>query len=137
MHQSGHGRVRIFAARIAHFPRSGVRFLDARHDLPANRTVFIRRINQVEKIRRDAERELVVRELRARQFLRRERGQEFLQLLDRGDAVLQLPVPVVPVGVRNVVPETPTGGFGISSRFEADCPKAAPCCPWMNCQPAF
>ena len=35
MHESRHGRVRIFAARVAHFPRRGVRFLDARHDLLA------------------------------------------------------------------------------------------------------
>ena len=103
--------MRIFAARIAHFPRRGVRFLDARNDLPADRAIFIRRINQVEKIRRDGERELGVRQFRAGKFLRRERGQKSLQLLHRGDAVLELPAPVVPVGVGNVAPEAASGGL--------------------------
>ena len=69
MHEAGHGRMRIFAARVAHFPRRGVRFLDARNDLPADRAIFIRRINQVEKIRRDGERELVVGQFRAGQSM--------------------------------------------------------------------
>ena len=53
---------------------------------------------------------LCVREFRAGKFLRRERGHQSLQLLRRGDAVFQLPAPVVPVGVGNVVPETASGG---------------------------
>ena len=117
MHESRHGRMRIFAARVAHFPRRGVRFLDARHHLLADRAKLVRRVNEVEKIRRDGERELVVGEFCARMFLRRERGQKLLQLLDRGDAVLHLPAPVVPVGVGNVMPETPSGGFESLQRF--------------------
>ena len=107
MHQSGHRRMRIFAARIAHFPRRGVRFLDARDDLPADRAILIRRVNQVEEIRRDGQRQLVVGQLRAGEFLRRQRRHQPLKLLDRGDAVLELPVPVVPVGIGNVGPKTP------------------------------
>ena len=66
MHQARHRRMRIFAARVAHFPGRGVGFLEPRHDLAAHRAVFIRRINQVEEIRRDAQRQLVVGQLRAR-----------------------------------------------------------------------
>jgi hypothetical protein len=65
-----------------------VRLLNARNDLLADRTIFIRRINQIEKIRRDAERQLGVREFGAGEFLRRERGQKRFELLDVRDAVL-------------------------------------------------
>ena len=106
MHESGHRRMRIFAHWIAHFPRSGGGFLNARNDLTANGTIFICRINQVEKIRRDAERELGVRKLRACQFFGRQRGEKIFQLFDRRDAVLHLPAPVRPIRLGNVMPET-------------------------------
>ena len=111
MHESGHWRMRIFADGIAHLPRRSVGFGELGNDLQPDGAVFIRRINQVEKIRRDGERELGVREFRAGEFLRRERGQKFLQLLHRRDAVLELPFPVVPVGVRNIAPQTASGGM--------------------------
>ena len=110
MHEAGHGRMRILAARVAHLPRRGVGFLDVRNDLQADRAMFVRRINQVEKIRRDGQRELVVGQFCAGEFLRRERGHQSLQLLRRGDAVFELPAPVVPVGIGNVVPEAAAGG---------------------------
>jgi hypothetical protein len=119
MHEAGHGRMRIFAARVAHFPRRGVRFLDARNDLPADGAMLIRRVNQVEKIRRDGQRELVVRQFRAGEFLRRERGHQPLQLLRRGDAVFELPAPVVPVGIGNIVPEAAAGGVEFLQRLES------------------
>jgi len=81
----------ILAARVAHFPRRGVRLLDARDDLLADRAMLVQRVNEIEKIRRDGERELVVRQFRAGEFLRRERGHEALQLLRRGDAMFELP----------------------------------------------
>ena len=119
MDEAGHGRMRILAARVAHLPRRGVRFLDARNDLPADRAIFIRRINQVEKIRRDGQREFGVREFRAGKFLRRERGHQPLQLFRRGDAVFELPAPVVPVGVGNVMPETAAGGVKFLQKLES------------------
>ena len=62
MDQARHRHVRIFAARIGHFMRRSPRFLDARDDLPADRAVGIIAIDEVEKIRRDGERELVAGE---------------------------------------------------------------------------
>ena len=67
-------------------------------------------VNQVEKVRRDGQRELVICEFCAGKFLRRERGHQALQLLGRRDAMFELPTPVLPVGVRNVMPETAAGG---------------------------
>ena len=94
--------MRILAARVAHFPGGRVGFLDARNDLPPDRAVLVRRIDQVEEIRRDGQGQLVVGEARARPLLRREGRHQPLQLLQRGDPVLELPVPVVPVGIRNI-----------------------------------
>ena len=82
MHQSGHRRMRIFAARIAHFPRRVVCFFDPRNDLPADGAVFIRRINQVEKERRDGQGEFRVGQFGAGVFLRRERRHQPLELFE-------------------------------------------------------
>ena len=99
MHQSGHRRMRIFAARIAHFPWRVVCFFDPRNDLPADGAVFIRRINQVEKARRDGQGQFRVGQFGAGIFLRRERWHQPLELFERSDAVFELPAPVVPVSV--------------------------------------
>ena len=126
MDQSGHGRVGILAARVAHFPRRGVRFGDLGNDLQPHRTMFVRRINQVEEIRRDGQCEFGVRQFRAGKFLRRERGQESLQLLRRCDAVFELPAPVIPIGVGNIVPEAAPGGVKFLERSGVGGPPAAP-----------
>ena len=118
MHQAGHGRMRILAARVAHFPWRGAGFLDARNHLPADRAMLIRRVNQVEKIRRDGQREPGVRELRAGEFLRRERGHQPPQLFRRRYPVFELPAPVVPVGVGNIMPETAPGGVEFLQKLE-------------------
>src|SRR3569833_2358955 len=68
MHESRHWRVRIFPARVAHFPGRRMRLLNARDDLPADRTVFVRGIDEAKKIRRDGERQYVVCEFRAGEF---------------------------------------------------------------------
>ena len=109
MHQTGHGRMGILAAGIAHLPRCGLGFLHAGNHLAADGAIFIGRVNQIEEIRGDTQRQLVVGEGGPGEFLGRERGQEPLQLLNGGDAMLELPAPVIPVGVGNVVPETATG----------------------------
>ena len=93
-------------------------FFDPRDDLAADRTVFVRGIDQVEKVRRDGERELVIREFRAGIFLGRQRRHQPMQLLERGNAVLELPVPVVPVRIRNVAPEAPAGGMKFFESLE-------------------
>ncbi len=118
MHQAGHGRMRILAARVAHFPGRRVRFLDARDDLPANRAILVRRINQVEEIGRDGQRELVVGQFRAGIFLRRQRRHQPLQLFEGRDSMLELPVPVVPIRVGNVAPKSPAGGVKLLERFQ-------------------
>ncbi len=119
VHQTGHGRVRILAARVAHFPGRSVCFLDTRNDLPPDGTVLIHRIDQVEKIRRDGQRKLVVCEFRAGELLRRERGHQALQLFRRRDAVFELPAPVVPLGIRNVAPEAAPGGAKLLQTLES------------------
>ena len=111
MHESGHRRMRILAARVAHFPRRGVHFLDAGNHLPADRTVFVRRVDQVEKVRRDGEGQFMVGQSGARVFLRRQRRHQPPELFERRDAVFELPAPVVPVSVRHVRPEAAPGGF--------------------------
>jgi hypothetical protein len=72
MHQTGHGRMRIFPAGIAHFPRRAVRFFDARNDLPANGTELVGGIDQIEEIGRDGHRELGICENRPGALLGRE-----------------------------------------------------------------
>jgi len=71
----------ILPAGIAHFPGRRVRLLDARDDLPADGTVFIRRIDQVEEVRRDAQGQLVIGQFGPGEFLRGEVGHEPLKLL--------------------------------------------------------
>ena len=73
--------------------------------------MFVRRINQVEEIRGDGKRKLGVGQFRPGEFLRRERGHQPLELLGAGDAVFELPVPVVPVGISDVVPKAAPGGM--------------------------
>jgi hypothetical protein len=68
--------------------------------------MLVRRVNEVEEIRRDGQRQLVVGQLRPGAFLRRQRGHQVFELCQRTDAVLELPTPVVPVGLGNVAPET-------------------------------
>ena len=107
VHQARHRRMRVLAARVAHLPRRDVRFLDARDDLPANRAVLVGRVNEVEEVGRDGQRQLVIGQRRAGDFLRRQRRHQPLELLDGGNAVLELPVPVVPVRIRHIGPKTP------------------------------
>src|ERR1051325_8192961 len=81
--------------------------------------MFVRRINQIEKIRRDAERKFVIGEARAGDFLRRERGHQAFELFPRTDAVLELPAPVIPIAVRHVAPEATTGGTELFQKLRS------------------
>ena len=58
MHQSRHRHVRILAAGIGHVVRRRPRLFDPRNDLAPNRAIRIVALDQVEKMRRDGEREL-------------------------------------------------------------------------------
>src|ERR1035438_2920209 len=81
--------------------------------------MLIHRVNEIEKIRRDGEREFVVRQFRAGEFLRRERGHQALQLLRRGDAMFKLPMPVVPIGIGNIAPKAAAGGVEFLQKLES------------------
>ena len=82
-----------------------MRLFDSGNDLPPDRAIFIRRVNEVEEEGRNAQCEPGVGQLRAGVFLRRERRHEPLQLAQSGNAVAELPLPTVPVFVRNVAPK--------------------------------
>jgi hypothetical protein len=77
----------------------------ARDDLLANRAVRVVAVDEVEKIRRDRERQFLVREQAARPLLGRERHVA-LELLDGREPVLELPRPILPVGCRDVLPKS-------------------------------
>ncbi len=110
MDETGDGRMGIFTAGVGHFPGGGIGFFDAGDDLPADGAIFVRRVNEVEEVGGDGQREFGVGQERAGAFLGGERGHEALELLDRGDAVLELPAPVIPILVGNVAPEAAAGG---------------------------
>ncbi len=109
MHQARHGGVAVLAARIAHFPRSRPGFFDARDDLAANRAIFIGRINEIEEEGCDGQRQLGIGQLSAGIFLRGEGRHQAMELFQAGDAVFQLPLPTVPLPVRNVAPKPASG----------------------------
>ena len=84
-------------------------FLDARDDLAADRAVGIVRVDQVEEMRGDRHRELGAGQQHAGAFL----GGEFDPLLELGerlDAVLQLPLRILPMAERLLRPVA--GGVG-------------------------
>ena len=105
MNQAWHWRVGIFTARIRHFPRRGIGLFDARDDLPSDGTILIGWINQVEKIRRDGQSQLVVGQRGTRKFLGCERGHQALQLFDARNSMLKLPAPIIPFGIGNITPK--------------------------------
>ncbi len=105
MHEAGHRHVRILAARVRHVVGRFPALLDAGNDLAANRAIRIVLLDQVEKMRRDRERELRSGEQDAVAFVIRQ-VEMLLQLRERGDAILELPFPVVPEFRRHVGPVT-------------------------------
>lgn len=95
MDQPRHRHVRIFAARIHHVVGRSPGFLDPGDDLAADRVLRIITRDQVEKVRRDGQSELVAREQNAAAFFIR----KFEVLLELGqgcDPVFELPFPIVP-----------------------------------------
>ena len=100
MDQSRHRHVRVFPAWVRHVVGRTPRFLDPRNHLTPDRIVRIFARDQIEKVRRNRERQLVAGEQNAGAFLFAQR-KVFLQLTQLSDAVLQLPFPVVPKFRRN------------------------------------
>ena len=95
MHQSRHRHVRIFPARVRHVVRRGPCFFDPRDDLSPDRAIGIVALDQIEKMRRDREREFVAGKQHAGAFFIG-KGEMLLELRQRGDAILELPFPVIP-----------------------------------------
>ena len=118
MDEPGHRRVRVFAAGVGHFPRRGVRLLQAGNHLPADGTVLVLGVNEVEEVRRDGHRQLGAAEDGSGAFRGREGGEELLELLDGRDAMLELPLPVVPLRVGDVRPRAAPGGVELFECLE-------------------
>jgi hypothetical protein len=69
MNQPRHGHVRIFPAWVSHVVGRTPRFLDPRDHLTPNRIVRIFARDQIEKVRRNRQRELVAGQQNAAAFL--------------------------------------------------------------------
>jgi hypothetical protein len=74
-----------------------VRLFDPRHDLAAYGAPGIAGIHQVEKVRSDSESQFGVGEFRSLEFCIGYVGKIRFQVLQVVDAVLQLPLPVIPI----------------------------------------
>src|SRR5438445_13843970 len=95
----------ILSQRIEPLLRTREHLGFTRYDLESDRTLGIVDVDQVEKIRRDRQCELVPGKSDASALLGRERHVT-LQLVEGRDAVLQLPTPVLPICCRDVLPMT-------------------------------
>ena len=103
VHQAGDGHMAILSTRIGHLPRRRVSLLHAWDHLPANGAIGIIRLDEIEEVRCDGKRELASCE-QGPCPLRGSHGDEVLEFPKRGNAVLQLPFPVVPFLCGNVRP---------------------------------
>ena len=104
--RDGHGA--FLADRVLGFARSDIGFFDARDDLPTDRTVRILGVDQVEEMGRDRQGQLMRgKETTFPLFLGQR--QPLLELRKGGDAVAELPVPVVPLRGGHVLPEPLAG----------------------------
>ena len=104
MHQTRYRHVRIFAARIGHVVGRRPRFFDPWNDLTPDwilRIFFSR--NQIEKVRRDREREFVAGKQNAAAFFFAKIDM-LLELSERGDPIFELPFPIVPEFRRDLRP---------------------------------
>src|SRR5882724_6228664 len=95
MHQTRYRHVRIFTTRIGHIVRRCPGFFDARNDLSPDRIVWIIWRDQIEKMRRDREREFISGKQNAVPLLL-VKIEMFFELSERGDSVFKLPFPIVP-----------------------------------------
>ena len=104
MHQSWDGHVRIFAAGIGHVVGRRPGFFDSRDNLSPDGIVriFAAR-DQIEKVRRDCEREFVAGKEHAAAFFVAKIDM-LLELSERRDPVLELPFPIIPKFGRDMRP---------------------------------
>ena len=101
MDQSRHRHVGILTAGVRHVVGRSPGFLDPRDDLSPDRAIGIVALDQVEEMWRDGEREFVAGKKHAGPFLIGE-SEMLLELRQGGDAILELPFPVVPEFRRDI-----------------------------------
>ena len=101
--EARHRRVAVLGQGVLHHPGEGPQLRADRDDLAADRVVGIVGVDQRHEVGRDVHPELV----RRRQALALVVGQveDLLELLERVQAVGELPAPVVPLLVRRVLPD--------------------------------
>ena len=103
MDEAGHRRVAVLGERVLHHRGEGLVLATARDDLAADRVVGVLGVDQADEVGRDVDPELVGR----RQAVALVVGQ-LEDLLDLGEVVdpmAELPAPVVPLRVGDVVPD--------------------------------
>ena len=104
----------VLGERVLHHRGERLRLAAARDDLAADRVVRVLRVDEADEVRRDVDPELV----RRRQTLALVVGQ-LEDLLDLGevvDPVAELPAPVVPLGVGDVLPDRSAAADGRCAR---------------------
>ena len=104
MYEAWHGRMTVFSAWVIHFPRRCLGFLDVRKNLPADGAFRVFCIDEIEEMRRDRHGQLGIGQTCPFGFFIREIRNMLLQLLQRTDAVFELPAPVIPIGVGHTAP---------------------------------
>jgi hypothetical protein len=82
-------------------------FLDPRDDLAPNGAVFVGRIDQIKEVRCNSQGQLCVGQASASVFFWRQRRHKPSQLIEGRDAILELPLPAIPVGFGYIGPEPP------------------------------
>ena len=105
VHQSRHRRMFIFAHRVQGFPRSGGGFFESGNDLTANRTEFVGSVDKIEERRSDGQGQLgLPGQKHSGPLFASHARQQSLQLLNSRHAILELPFPIVPLGVGHGCP---------------------------------
>ena len=118
MHKAWHRRVIVFADRIQGFPRGGRGLLQPGNNLTADGAQLIGGVDQVEVIRGNGHRQLrLPGQKHSGSLLSSHAGQQALQLVNPSDAVLELPLPIVPFRVRDRGPTPLPCG---SERFQVE-----------------
>jgi hypothetical protein len=108
--EAGHRGVAVLGEGVLHHPREGAQLRADRDDLAADRVVGIVGIDERDEVGRDVHPELVGR----RETFALVVGQveDLLEVLQRVKALRELPAPVVPLVVRDVVPDPRPRGRG-------------------------
>jgi hypothetical protein len=97
--------MRIFAARIGHFDWRPVRLFDPGDDLAADRTIWVLGIDEIEKMRSNSQCQLISREDNSSAFFAG-KGDLLFELLQVGNPIFKLPLPIVPKFGSDIGPES-------------------------------